>query len=301
MKKVELGKTGIEVSRLGIGTGTGLPSGRCAQALMETNELSRLLLYSLDCGINHWDTAFQYNTYPHIKKALQQISRSDVVLTTKFSAAHEKETIRDFSITLKDLNVDYIDVCLLHGVRTNTELKMRSGAVDAMVKLKKEGKVRAIGLSSHGQSALKSVLEIPELDLVWARINYAGLNMDSECLGMYDQMASVYWLKKCYKLLPERVKLLIRPKRAHLQPIPEDARNEVEETLQKIHSQSKGIVGMKVLAEGMLRDDAEKAVKYVDSLHFVDAFIIGMLNKEEIDENCRIVNDENKAPDGVEK
>ena len=299
MKKVELGKTGIKVSRLGIGTGTGLPSGHCAQALMETKELSRLLLYSLDCGINHWDTAFQYNTYPHIKKALQQIRRSDVVLTTKFSAAYEKEAIRDFNITLKDLNVEYVDVCLLHGVRTNTELKMRSGALDAMVKLKKEGKVRAIGLSSHGLSVLKSVLEIPELDLVLARINYAGLNMDSGSLGMYDQMASVYWLKKCYKLLPERVKSLIRPKKSHLQPIPEDARNEVEETLQKIHSQSKGVVGMKVLAEGMLRDDAEKAIKYVNSLSFVDSFIIGMLNKEEIDENCRIVNGENQALESV--
>ena len=116
---------------------------------------------------------------------------------------------------------------------------------------------------------------------------------------MYDQMASVYWLKKCYKLLPERVKSLIRPKKAHLQPIPEDARNEVEETLQKIHSQSKGVVGMKVLAEGMLRDDAEKAIKYVNSLSFVDSFIIGMLNKEEIDENCRIVNGENQALEGV--
>ena len=300
MKKVELGKTGIKVSRLGIGTGTGLPSGYCAQALMETKELSRLLLYSLDCGINHWDTAFQYNTYPHIKKALQQIRRSDVVLTTKFSAAYEKETIRDFNITLKDLNVEYVDVCLLHGVRTNTELKMRSGALDAMVKLKKEGKVRAIGLSSHGLSVLKSVLEMSELDLVWARINYAGLNMDSECLGMYDQMASVYWLKKCYKLLPERVKLLILPKASH-EPIAEDERKEVEATLQKIHSQSKGIVGMKVLAEGMLRDDAEKAIKYVNSLSFVDSFIIGMLNKEEIDENCRIVNAENMVSEDVEK
>ena len=300
MKKVELGKTGIKVSRLGIGTGTGLPSGYCAQALMDTNELAGLLLYSLDRGINHWDTAFQYNTYSHIKEALKQIRRTDVVLTTKFSAAHEKETIRDFNTTLKDLNVDYVDVCLLHGVRTNTELQMRSGALNAMVKLKKEGKVRAIGLSSHGLSVLKSVLEIPELDLVWARINYAGLNMDSECLGMYDQMASVYWLKKCYKLLPERVKLLIRPKVSH-EPIAEDERNEVEATLQKIHSQSKGIVGMKVLAEGMLRDDAEKAVKYVNSLSFVDSFIIGMLNKEEIDENCRIVNAENMISKDVEE
>ncbi len=300
MKKVELGKTGIEVSRLGIGTGTGLPSGHCAQALMNTNELARLLLYSLDCGINHWDTAFQYNTYSHIKEALKQVRRTDVVLTTKFSSAHEKETIRDFNITLKDLNIDYVDVCLLHGVRTNAELQVRSGALNAMVRLKKEGKVRAIGLSSHGQSALKSVLEIPELDLVWARINYDGLNMDTEFLGMYDQMASVYWLKKCVKLLPERVKLLIRPK-ASSEPIPEDARNEVEETLKKIYSQSKGIVGMKVLAEGMLRDDAEKAVKYVNSLPFVDSFIIGMLNKKEIDENCKIVNAESRAQEVVEK
>jgi len=124
--------------------------------------------------------------------------------------------------------------------------------------------------------------------------------MDSECLGMYDQMASVYWLKKCYKLLPERVKLLILPKASH-EPIAEDERKEVEATLQKIHSQSKGIVGMKVLAEGMLRDDAEKAIKYVNSLSFVDSFIIGMLNKEEIDENCRIVNAENMVSEDVEK
>jgi aryl-alcohol dehydrogenase-like predicted oxidoreductase len=300
MKRVELGKTGIEVSRLGIGTGTGLPSGHCAQALMDEQELARLLLYALDRGINLWDTAFQYNTYPHIKEALKQVSRKDVVLATKFSAANEKETIRDFNITLKDLNIDYVDVCLLHGVRTDTELQMRSGAFNAMVKLKKEGKVRAVGLSSHGLGALKSVMEMPEIDLVWARVNYTGLNMDTGCLGMYDQMASVYWLKKCAKFLPARVKSLIRPK-ANTQPVPEDVHREVTDTLKHIHSQSKGIVGMKVIAEGLLRNDAEKAVKYVNSLPFVDAFIIGMLNKKEIDENCKIVNTASMELEGVEK
>ncbi len=39
----------------------------------------------------------------------------------------------------------------------------------------------------------------------------------------------------------------------------------------------------------------------VNSLPFVDLFIIGMLNKEEIDENCRIVNYESEVPNGVEK
>jgi len=124
--------------------------------------------------------------------------------------------------------------------------------------------------------------------------------MDTGSLGMYDQMASVYWLKKCVKLLPERVKSLIRPK-ANTQPILEDAHKEVTNTLQNIHSQSKGIVGMKVLAEGELRNDAEKAVKYVNSLPFVDAFIIGMLNKKEIDENCEIVNTASREQMEIEK
>ncbi len=73
--------------------------------------------------------------------------------------------------------------------------------------------------------------------------------MDTDCLGIYDQMASIYWLKKCVKLLLERVLRYICPK-ANVHPIPEDAHQEVEETLKDIHSQSKGIVGMKVLAEG---------------------------------------------------
>jgi predicted aldo/keto reductase-like oxidoreductase len=179
---------------------------------MDKNELSKLLLYALDCGINFWDTAFQYNTYPHIREALKQVSRKDVVLATKLTTANEKETIRDFNITLKDLSTDHIDICLLHGVRTNTELQARYGALSAMVKLKEEGKVRAVGLSSHGLSTLKAVLEMPEMDLVWARINYAGLNMDTDCLGIYDQMASIYWLKKCVKLLPENGITLYSPK-----------------------------------------------------------------------------------------
>ncbi|MBI5049804.1 MAG: hypothetical protein HZC11_02740 [Nitrospirae bacterium] len=38
MKKIKLGRTDIEVSRLGIGTGTAHPSGHCAQALMDKKE-----------------------------------------------------------------------------------------------------------------------------------------------------------------------------------------------------------------------------------------------------------------------
>ncbi len=65
--------------------------------------------------------------------------------------------IRDFNIPQKDLNIDYVDVCLLDGVRTNVGLQVRSGALNAMLKLNNESKIRAIGLSSHGLSVLKTV------------------------------------------------------------------------------------------------------------------------------------------------
>jgi len=68
------------------------PSGYCAQALMNENEkeLAELLLYAFELGINFWDTAFQYGTYPHIREALKHINRSDVVITTKFITSNKK-------------------------------------------------------------------------------------------------------------------------------------------------------------------------------------------------------------------
>ncbi len=44
---------------------------------------------------------------------------------------------------------------------------------------------------------------------------------------------------------------------------------------------------MKVLVDGHLRTNAKKAVEYVKDISFVDSFIIGMMNKKEIEENCR--------------
>ena len=106
MKKVTLGKTGIKVSRLGMGTGTAHPSGYCAQALMNEKELAELLLYAFELGINFLDTAFQYGTYSHIREALKHINRSDVVITTKLITSNKKDTIRDFDTSLRKLSED---------------------------------------------------------------------------------------------------------------------------------------------------------------------------------------------------
>jgi predicted aldo/keto reductase-like oxidoreductase len=288
METAKLGRTGIQVSQLGLGTGTAHPSGHFAQSLMTEKDLSELLIFAFHKGITFWDTAFQYKTYPHIRKALKHINRPDVVLTTKVITCNEKDTFRDFHISLEDLKVDYIDICLIHGVRTKGELLKRSGAFDALLKLRKEGKVRAVGVSTHGLSALQSVLDIHEIDVVWARINFAGIYMDTKKLPLYDRLATVPCLKQCVKLLPGTIKNTIS-QAPEKQILSENERLLVEDTLKKIHAQSKGVVGMKVLVEGYLSKDLRTAIEYVKNLSFVDAFIVGMMSKNEIEQNCKIV------------
>jgi aryl-alcohol dehydrogenase-like predicted oxidoreductase len=290
MERVRLGRRGIVVSRLGFGTGTAHPGGRISQALMEPAELAELLVYALERGVNFWDTALQYGTHRHVREALKRVRRSEVVITTKLITARRGETAAALHKALRELGTDYVDFCLVHGVRTKRELENRRGALEALQRLREEGKTRAVGLSSHGLSALKAAADEPELDAVWARINAAGLCMDACRLGLYDQVASVAWLKKVVKrVVPKRVRGAIRPgpDRDRLDGA---ARAAVEETLRSIHGGGKGVVGMKVLGEGALAGEARRSLEYVRNLPFVDALVVGMQTRQEVDDNCRTVN-----------
>lgn len=282
MKRVTLGRTGIKVSRLGIGTGTEHPCGSTAQSLMSREELSRLLLYAYERGVNLWDTAQGYGTYPHIREALKGIKRQDIVLVTKLTTTNETDTLRGFEQSLSDMGTDYIDVCLLHGLRTEREFRGKQGAMDALLSLREQGKLLAVGISSHGLSALKYCLKLPELDVVWARINMAGVNMDSGSLGLYDRMASVPLLKKAASVLHGTLRSRIR-NIAQSTTLSPKKYQSVEKTLRELHAQGKGVVGMKIMGAGRLRHEAEAALRFAKGLDYVDAHVIGMLNEQEID------------------
>ena len=103
--------------------------------------------------------------------------------------------------------------------------------------------MRAVGISSHGLSALKAAAEVPEIDLVWARINFAGLCMDSDRMGLYDQLASVSCLKKLAKvILPKNLTAALRPK-IDTDSLSETNRREVEEDAQSYPFQDKRCCG----------------------------------------------------------
>ena len=185
---------------------------------------------------------------------------------------------------MREIKTDYIDICLLHAVRTRGELKRCEGAIEKLVRLKEQGLVRAVGVSCHGISALEAARDCPDIEAVWCRINHAGLHMD-RCPGLVDRLAALPLLKKKAKMLPAWCIARLRP--GDKPPIREEEHCRVTALLQQLHAAGKGMVGMKIMAQGRLAADPQSAIDYAAGRPFLDSFIIGMLSRSHIDVNCR--------------
>ncbi len=170
MKKVSLGTTGIEVSRLSFGTGTNGRKGRSNQ--------TDLLLYAHGRGITFWDLADQYGSHPHVARALSKVRRDSVVVTTKTCAETAEEAERDIDRYLTELGTDYIDVLLMHCMTASDWPRNRSGVMKVLAQKKQEGVIRSHGVSCHLFSALEQALDTDWVETVLARVNYSGKNME---------------------------------------------------------------------------------------------------------------------------
>lgn len=178
MKTVELGTTGIAVSQLCFGTGTNGWGGRSHQTGLGRQVLIDLLIYGFERGIAFWDSADQYGSHRHIADALAYIDRDKVVITSKIRATTASEANRDMERILRELNTDYIDLVLMHCLTDVDWPVAYRGVMDVLSEKKQRGIIRAHGVSCHDIDAFQRAAITPWVDVVLARINYAGKNMD---------------------------------------------------------------------------------------------------------------------------
>jgi 1-deoxyxylulose-5-phosphate synthase len=179
--RVMLGKTGIEVSRMAMGTGTNGYGGSSNQTRkLGLRGLADLLKAGYDKGIFFWDSADQYGTHPHVKEALKMVPREKVVLLSKTHASTEKEMLADLDRFRKELGTDYIDVVLLHCMTNKNWPAEKQGAMDQLVKARESKIILAHGVSCHTLEALRSAAASPWVQVDLARINPAGAEMDAE-------------------------------------------------------------------------------------------------------------------------
>jgi len=179
MKYRKLGNSGIDVSVIGHGT---WQMGNDFFGEIDENNAVKAIHASLDNGVNFIDTAAAYGddgaSEKVVAKALED-RRDKVILATKLGVLrfHGQNYVKcldpavmriELEISLKRLKTDYIDLYQIHWPDYNNGIE---GALHELVKMKKEGKIRAIGVSNFNTDEIQTAIDIADIASVQPPLN----------------------------------------------------------------------------------------------------------------------------------
>ncbi len=165
-----LGRTGVSVTRLCLGTA---PCGICPK--IPPPQIAEIVNYAIDLGINFIDAA------PAYKQAEEGIGlalgrrRKDVFLATKVMADDVSVAEKSLSKSFRLLKTDYLDLVYYHSVGDRDTKKglTDEGVFTWLVKQKKAGKFRFLGISGHNRPhKFIEVLETGEVDVLLTVVNF---------------------------------------------------------------------------------------------------------------------------------
>ena len=255
--QVELGKTGIKLSRLGFGCGS---KGGSVQRALGQDGFTRLVRYAYDQGITYIDTAQSYKTHEMVREATKGLPREKLFIQTKMSGVPDKplEVLDRFR---KELGTDYIDSLLTHCTVTPDWDDERRRVLDAMEEAKDKQIVRAHGVSCHSLPALKRSVDIDWTDVHLVRLNPQGVWVDTPAETWNAESNA-----------------------SHVPP--------VMEQMARMREKGHGVIGMKLIGNGLFTkaEDRDASIKFVMNLDCVDAVTIGMLSEAHVDEAIERMN-----------
>lgn len=190
--RVKLGPKKVELSRLAMGSGTNGVGGSSNQTRkLGVKGLGELFRTGYDQGVTFFDSADQYGTHPHVREALKTLPRDKVTILTKTHASTAAEMKADLDRFRKELNTDYIDILLLHCMLDGNWPEKKKGAMEYISEAQEKGIVKTKGVSCHTLEALKTAARTQWVEVDLARINPAGVAMDSDpatVLGVLKEM-----------------------------------------------------------------------------------------------------------------
>jgi aryl-alcohol dehydrogenase-like predicted oxidoreductase len=177
---VTLGSTGIQTSRLAMGTGTVGSGHHSHQTALGVKGLSDLLLNGYDHGLRFFDSADSYGSHPHVAEALKHVPRDKVTVLSKTWARDPATARADLDRFRRELGTDYLDICLMHCVTEADWTDRYKGVMDVLSEAKQKGTIRAHGCSCHSIEALRAAAKSPWVEIDLARINPVGAYMDAD-------------------------------------------------------------------------------------------------------------------------
>lgn len=159
--KKALGKTGMQVSRIGLGAWA---IGGKAYGELGSQQAEKTVEAYFECGGNFVDTARMYDDSEAVIGSVMKRmgNREQVILCTKSMSGGTKEEMpgfrQDIETSLKVLGTDYIDLYYLHNPPVEHDEIMRM--LDILAEYRQRGKIRAIGASIKGVNVTDQTIEL---------------------------------------------------------------------------------------------------------------------------------------------
>ncbi|GAA0416376.1 aldo/keto reductase [Agaribacter marinus] len=189
MKKNQIGSSDIYISQLTLG---------CMSLGKDTAKAKSMIDMALEHGINHLDTAdlYDFGDNEEIVGSAIKHRREDVVLTTKVGNHFNRETRKWYwdpskehiqqgvKASLKRLNTDYIDFYMLHGGTIDDPI---DETIEAFEILKKEGLIRAYGISSIRPNVIREYVKRSAMDGIMMQYNLLDRRPEEEILDLLDE------------------------------------------------------------------------------------------------------------------
>ena len=172
-EKVRIGKSDVVATKVGLGTNK--VGGHNLFKNLDDQDGYAVVRAALDSGITLLDTAYMYGlgrSEEIIGEVIKDYDRSKVIIATKASQdpardhdnnntpAFLKQSVED---ALKRLQTDYIDIFYIHFPDEGTP---KDEAIAALADLKKEGKIKAIGVSNFTLDQIKEANKNGDVDIV---------------------------------------------------------------------------------------------------------------------------------------
>lgn len=160
MKYVTLGKTGLRVSRMGLG---GIPIQRVgaaeAKALVDALEKE---------GVNYIDSARGYSVSEELLGQALEGRRDRFVLATKTMSRDKEGMARDIETSLRNFRTNYIDLYQVHNPSPQQleQVCAPGGVLEALLEAKAAGKIGHLGVTAHSPDTFRRALELDWVETV---------------------------------------------------------------------------------------------------------------------------------------
>ncbi len=261
-EKVALGKTNLKFSRFCMGTGVSGGNRQSNQTRMGKEKFEALLKGGYERGVRLFDLADLYGTHPYLTPALQGIPRDSYGIISKIwwrkGGIPERERP----------DADVVVQRFLKEIKTDYLDLVLLHCVE----------------SAQWPDELRKQMDI------LAKLKEKGIirahGVSCHSLPALEAAAKEPWV--------DSVHARINPYRMVMDDEPE----KVAPVLKKIHDAGKGVVGMKIIGEGRLRNDKQKreeSARYVLGLGCVDILNVGFEKTEEIDDFAETIRGVKKA------